>query len=158
MHGNVTRRRIEVPQNGSCSRRSVFSVAVLREQPQSVASSGTTVQCTYSVVRTCCLFEPAVRRNRGKHSSTLTPGVHQTVQSVVAACIPVLGRPATTSTSLGLRLMVLRGSEKTRLGISRAVNAWHRGHVNRNAARSVKSPCQTPAYCHLCRHFYHSKN
>jgi len=77
---------------------------------------------------------PAVRRNRGKHSSTLTPGVHQTVQSVVAACIPVLGRPATTSTSLGLRLMVLRGPENTKLGISRAVNAWHWGHVNQNAA------------------------
>ena len=90
--------------------------------------------------------------------SVLTQGAHQTVQSATAARIPAPGRPATTSTGLGLRLMVLRGSKKTRLGISRAINAWHRGHVNRNAARSVESSCQTPAYCHLCRHFYHSKN
>ena len=90
--------------------------------------------------------------------SVLTQGAHQTVQSATAARIPAPGRPATTSTGLGLRLMVLRGSEKTRLGISHSINAWHRGHVNRNAARSVKSSCQTPAYCHLCRHFYHSKN
>ena len=66
--------------------------------------------------------------------SVLTQGAHQTVQSATAARIPAPGRPATTSTSLGLRLMVLRGPENTKLGISRAVNAWHWGHVNQNAA------------------------
>ena len=70
--------------------------------------------------------------------SVLTQGAHQTVQSATAARIPAPGRPATTSTGLGLRLMVLRGSEKTRLGISRVVNALHRGHASQNAARGGK--------------------
>ena len=73
-------------QNRACSRRSVFSVAVLREQPQSVASSGTTVQCTYSVIRNVTQQTEAYVRQARRHTQITFPWVRRSLP--MSFCAP----------------------------------------------------------------------